>query len=622
MNSEKNIPSKDHKGLDKETFLKVRKWYLLAFAAIAITVIIAQVLIQNHLDEQLDDSRVINVAGRQRAYSQKLVKEVMLLNSKTQQTERSKVLRDLKKTLNIWKTSHHGLQKGNDSIGLPPEKNQVILSHFKEIKPYYESMIASVESILSQEQMSSEESKLYSTELAVLLENEGFFLSKMDAIVNQYDLISKEQLKQLKFKEYVLLIISLLILLLEILYIFRPLSIQIRETVARLLKSTLRSEEDRKRIEEIVQEKEASLEQLKELNFAIDNAALFASTKLDGTVDFVSKKFITLLGGPKVSSNTLLSDILTQEVGQQQYLRKILTTRNKYIRTEEIEIINQSGQRIWLDMSIIPIYHSRSKQSILILCSDISGRKETEQKMVQITERNYENMMLQKQLQASQVVAGQEEERKRIAKDIHDEIGQMLTAFKFNIESINLEQKQKALEKIKYLKDLAADLIKGVRTATFNLTPPELGDYGLYSALQKMTKELGRLTGKKILFESKVDEIPRLDPMAEINMYRVTQEAVNNAIKYADSKYILVSANLSEDLLSISITDDGKGFDMNQLDEMTENKSDGGMGIFFMKERIGYINGRIFIHSKENEGTRITLNYRLKQEKKELHGEK
>ena len=61
-------------------------------------------------------------------------------------------------------------------------------------------MIASVESILSQEQMSSEESKLYSTELAVLLENEGFFLSKMDAIVNQYDLISKEQLKQLKFK--------------------------------------------------------------------------------------------------------------------------------------------------------------------------------------------------------------------------------------------------------------------------------------------------------------------------------------------------------------------------------------------------------------------------------------
>ena len=161
-----------------------------------------------------------------------------------------------------------------------------------------------------------------------------------------------------------------------------------------------------------------------------------------------------------------------------------------------------------------------------------------------------------------------------------------------------------------------------MRTATFNLTPPELGDYGLYSALQKMTKELGRLTGKKILFESKVDEIPRLDSMAEINMYRVTQEAVNNAIKYADSKYILVSANLSEDLLSISITDDGKGFDMNQLDEMTENKSDGGMGIFFMKERIGYINGRIFIHSKENEGTRITLNYRLKQEKKELHGEK
>ena len=67
---------KHQKPLDIETFLRVRKWYLLAFAGIAATIIIAQILIQSHLNSQLDDSRVINVAGRQRAFSQKLVKEV------------------------------------------------------------------------------------------------------------------------------------------------------------------------------------------------------------------------------------------------------------------------------------------------------------------------------------------------------------------------------------------------------------------------------------------------------------------------------------------------------------------------------------------------------------------
>ena len=67
------------KPLDTTTFLRVRKWYLLAFAGIALTIIIAQLLIQTHLNSQLDDSRVINVAGRQRALSQKLVKEVLLV---------------------------------------------------------------------------------------------------------------------------------------------------------------------------------------------------------------------------------------------------------------------------------------------------------------------------------------------------------------------------------------------------------------------------------------------------------------------------------------------------------------------------------------------------------------
>jgi len=607
-----------HSSLDTETFLRVRKWYLFALAAIALTVIFAQVLIQQHLNSQLDDSRVINVAGRQRAYSQKLVKEVLQLNSSTSTPqEQLRVREALAQTLHVWKVSHEGLQEGNDSIGLPVERNASILKLFDDVSPHHATMMASAEEVLAMYGHYHDSlTPNIGPQLQNILANEQPFLEKMDAIVNEYDAISKQQLQQLKLKEYLLLVISLVILLLELLFIFKPLSIQIRETIADLLRGRQKSEDDNKKIKKIFKEKEESLRELQELNFAIDNAALFANITMDGSVVSMSKKFLTLLGETQKIPKTHLSEILTQDEGQQQYLREILSARNKNIRVEEIEVTLKSHERIWLEMSIIPIYQSRGKQSILILCSDITERKNTQSQIEQLTKRNYEERMQQKQLQASQVVAGQEEERKRIAKDIHDGIGQMLTALKFNIESINTKQKEKTEEKITYLKALTSELIKGVRTATFNLTPPELDDHGIFPALQKMTQELSKLTGKKILFENKARHPIRFDPLAETNIYRVTQEAVNNAIKYADANYILVTLNLTDHLLSVVIDDDGKGFDTAILKSAPKNNSEGGMGVFFMKERIGYINGRLFINSTPGEGTRVTLNYKLDQEKK------
>ncbi|MEO0571001.1 MAG: type IV pili methyl-accepting chemotaxis transducer N-terminal domain-containing protein [Bacteroidota bacterium] len=622
QNKERIQPTGQHPGLDTETFQRVRKWYLGALAAIALTVIIAQILIQQHLDSQLDDSRVINVAGRQRAYSQKLVKEALQLNSgQFSKKEKQVVVHELKKTLYVWKTSHEGLQNGNDSIGLPKENNASIIALFKDVSPHHAAMVASAEEIIVAHSTKNDSGVIaIDSQLKNILVNEQQFLQKMDAIVNEYDAISKQQLQQLKLKEYLLLGVSLLILLLEVLFIFRPLSIQIRETISTLLKGRQQSEEDNKKIKKIFREKEESLRELQELNFAIDNAALFANINMDGSVVFMSKKFLTLLGETDKSPKLHLAEILTQDDGQQQYLKEVLSSRSKSIRIEEIEITTKSNERIWLEMSIIPIYQSRAKQSILILCSDITERKRTQHKVTQLTKQNYEQRMKQKQLQASQVVAGQEEERKRIAKDIHDGIGQMLTALKFNIESINPEQKAKTKEKINYLKELTSELIKGVRTATFNLTPPELDDHGIFPALQKMTQELSKLTGKKILFENKAKEAIRFEPLAETNIYRVTQEAVNNAIKYAEANYILVTLNVTEDLLSVVIDDDGKGFDTVILEKPPRNNSEGGMGVFFMKERMGYINGRLFFTSIPGQGTRVTLNYKLNHEKEMVHG--
>jgi len=74
----------------------------------------------------------------------------------------------------------------------------------------------------------------------------------------------------------------------------------------------------------------------------------------------------------------------------------------------------------------------------------------------------------------------------------------------------------------------------------------------------------------------------------------------------------MVTIQYTGNLLSVVIDDDGKGFDSKILNEVPKNNSEGGMGVFFMKERIGYINGRLFINSKLKEGTRVTINYKYK----------
>jgi PAS domain S-box-containing protein len=589
----------------------MRKWYVLALAAIALNIIIAQILIQAHLNSQLNDSRVINVAGRQRAYSQKLVKEVLLLNSGTSEVQKAASYQEIHYTLSVWKAAQNGLQYGHDSLGLPKEEHPEILELFRKVSPHYTAMVEATENILLHLKGKGQgDLSQIASSTSVLLENERYFLQMMDNIVNEYDKRSKEQLQQLKYKEYLLLILSIVILMLEMLFIFRPLSLRIRHTLKNLIQAQQKSEADTLEIKRLFSEKEKSLQELQELNFVIDNAALFASTKSDGSVVFISKKFLELLGYSHSEIHKPLAEILTADEGQQLYLREIFKTKRKQIRSEEIGIKTVNGAEIWLDMSIIPMHQATGYQSVLILCSDITERKKTQLQVAQLTRENYEEHIRQKQQQASQIVEGQEEERKRIAKDIHDGIGQMLTALKFNIESINLKNKEKSAEKIEYLKTLTSDLIKGVRTATFNLTPPELSDHGILPAFQKMTQELAKLTGKNVLFENKIEGNVRFNSLAETNIYRVAQEAVNNAIKYAESNYILLAVNYSDGIFSVVIDDDGKGFDASAIDKAPKNTSEGGMGLFFMKERMSYINGRLFINSVPGKGTRVTINYR------------
>ena len=348
---------------------------------------------------------------------------------------------------------------------------------------------------------------------------------------------------------------------------------------------------------------------MRALSRAMDDTLLFARILPSGSVVHMGNKFSRLFKVPKFNESGMFWNILSRVESEQLALESLISKFKKTGWQGEVKATTKDNKDIWLEMAIIPYSPTEEKCELLIIASEITERKTGQLEIHRLTAQSFEEKMNQQKIISSKIIENQEKEQSRIAKDVHDGIGQMLTGLKYNLESIDTKDLKKTNAKIEHLKALTTDIIKGVRTATFNLTPPELADHGIVPAITKLTQELARLTGNKIIFFNKTNFNLRLDSLTEINIYRITQEAINNAIKYADSTHILVSLSHSENILSIVIDDNGKGFDPEKIKNV--KNADGGMGMTFMRERIKYIEGRLFLNSEIGRGTRVTLNIPL-----------
>lgn len=468
--------------LDQQVAQRLTRLYMIALMAVGLLSITGQILIQYSLKDSLDDAHVVNIAGRQRMLSQRLVKmAILLINSENLAGEASFYKDDYRETLALWNKCHEGLINGHLAVEheVYVKNSEHTRRMLQELDPIFNDLNNKMTLILNNKSFNKDEI------LHQILLDERLFLDKMDSIVFQYDSESKERVKRMRYIEFSLFIVTFAVLLLEGLLIFKPLASYIRTVIKKLVDSeeTLR---------------------LKNQELSIAN-------------------------------------------------QKLLDTQNDLLR---------------------------------------------------MTEEKFELIRKEDKVRSGALLEGQEEERRRLSRELHDGIGQMLTGLKLHSEkfkslTIDNEKQKKIFDDHS---KLIEETIEATRLASFNLMPAVLTDFGLSAAIRLLAEHTTKASGIVVDVETNLEK-KRLNTNLEVNLYRITQEAINNTVKHANATNAKVMLWRQKNEIELLITDNGVGFDPKYLKKDSSSKN----GLSNMKTRVNLLGGSIKIDTKPTKGTNIII---------------
>ena len=208
-----------------------------------------------------------------------------------------------------------------------------------------------------------------------------------------------------------------------------------------------------------------------------------------------------------------------------------------------------------------------------------------------------------------QAISAQEEERKRIARELHDDTSQTLTALLYAAEEgLDMADLAAVRKKLFNMRELAQRTLDGVHKLLFDLRPSMLDHLGLVPALRWYAQSRLEPKGTRVVIEQ-IGEAPRLPPEVEIGLFRVVQEAINNIVRHAAARNVSILFNLNDRAVTAYIEDDGIGFDPIEL--TTPGESLRGLGLMGMRERVELVGGVLDIDSAPGAGTRIHISIPL-----------
>jgi len=600
--SQKNVRSK---------FERLGRFYLLALSGIAGIIIVSQLLVQNFISRQQDDSHVINVAGRQRMLSQRIAKTALLISQSPDLTTMQSLASELDQVVDLWESSHNGLLHGDSLAGIRGDNSSEILTMFDGITPFYSTMIESSRSLIASVSEGKELNDALLTSIKAstdaILTNERLFLTGMDSIVSQYDKEARAKVDQLKYTELVLVAISLSIIILELIFIFQPTARNVNQTIKSLAESELSSSQMANEINRLYVELGKSYQDLEAVKVKPKSFEVLLKTHDDGTIFWASELMRKKFTDEETTLPSSLFDFFKQGGNQISFIEgvKHLLTEGK-TWTGEMKFIEASGDFLWLELSISPTSNRSGSREIMVVGRDITDVKEAQEKARELNREKIEKSVNELRYRSVLILEGQEEERRRLAKELHDGIGQMLTAMKMNLDSVALTGASHNRQRLDDIKHFLNSVMKEVRRVSLNLAPRSLSDFGLVPAVRKFCQEVNKISDIEVEFVDKTQFINRLDNNIEMNIYRIVQEGVNNAIKYSGAKKITITFYHNPSQLTITIADNGKGFDYEQL-EKNGHFTESGHGIFNMKERAAFVDADFQIESQSGKGTEIAI---------------
>ena len=356
----------------------------------------------------------------------------------------------------------------------------------------------------------------------------------------------------------------------------------------------LRTGAERRRAEEALRESETKYRSLMD---GASDAIVLADSQ--GKITEVNRKAVKLLGYPEAE---LLGMNYTQihppriRDHVMENFQEILTSGRGPLH--ECLVRRKDGEEIQVDITHNMVENG-DHGVVQAVFRDITERQRAQEAL-----RDSEQKL---RLLASQLLSIQEKERRRVSRELHDELGQALTVLKIHLVAIEnrLRRDQADLKSsCAQLQNYIDAVIENVRRLSRDLSPSILEDLGLSSSLKYLVEETCR--NNQMLYTAAMDEIDHLfSPETRINIYRIFQESLTNIVRHAEASRIDVEIKRENDLVTFRLKDDGKGFDLKKARSRSLGKR--GLGLTAMHERALMSAGSLNIRSRKGKGTEITL---------------
>ncbi len=356
-----------------------------------------------------------------------------------------------------------------------------------------------------------------------------------------------------------------------------------------------------KKIEKDIAESESKYRSLIEQSF--DGIALINK---NGKLIIWNSKLLELLG---YDENEILkinfNEIILKEINELKTRYKKSNSPFEKLNFES-KVLRKNRSHFPAEISIKMLEDGM----LMYVIKDISERRSAEEMHEKLFNKLIEAQSIMKNL-SRQLIQVQELERRNIARELHDEIGQTLTAIKIDIlNAMRFIPSLNAQEQLKDSIQMVEETLNNVREMSLKLRPSILDDLGLIPAVRWFLDRQSQRTGinAKVITKPLIEKIP---PEIQITCYRIIQEAVTNIMKHSKAKNMSVEINIISNELYLIISDDGVGYDVQSARKMAT--SGYSIGVLGMQERAEAVGGWLDIFSKSNEGTKIHAIFPLKQ---------